>query len=97
MTVDAQQILDAISKLSDIIHSLASKLDIHISENEESSKKVVDMYKILVTGNGVASFQERVRNLETWARYEKYVLAILTGGVLTDVGMRLWKLIIGTQ
>jgi len=97
MTMDAQQVLEAISKLSDLIHNLASKLDLHISENEESSKKVVDMYKILVTGNGVASFQERVRNLETWARYEKYVLAILTGGVLTDIGMRLWKLIIGTQ
>jgi hypothetical protein len=92
---DIQKLSDAISKLSDLVHILASKLDQHIIENEESSKKVVDMYKILVTGNGVASFQERVRILEAWIKYIKYGLVLLLGGVLTDIGLRLWNLIIG--
>ena len=112
MTIDAQQILDAISKLSDLIHSLTaklelhimeneggfqkltSKLDQHIVENEDSGKKVADTYKILVTGNGVPSFQERVRNIETWIKYEKYALILLFGGILADIGMRAWSLII---
>ena len=93
MTIDAQQILDAINKLGDTLLRLDSKLDIHIKDNEESGLKVKDMYKLFVTGNGVPSYQERVRSIENWIRIEKFVLAISFTTIATDIVMRVWALV----
>lgn len=51
----------------DIFSSLAdlqSKLDVHIAAEQERGKKVDEMYKVLVVGNGVPSIKERVNQLE---------------------------------
>ena len=51
----------------DIITTLVemqSKLDVHIAAETERGKKVDEMYKVLVVGNGVPSIKSRVNRLE---------------------------------
>jgi hypothetical protein len=78
MTVDVQQILDAISKLSEMIFKLDAKLDVHIAEHIDPSKKVDEMYRLLITGNGAPPIPERLRRIEAYieaTNLEKKALA----------------------
>ena len=43
---------------------LQSKLDVHIAQEQERGKKVDEMYKVLVVGNGVPSLKARVDRIE---------------------------------
>lgn len=47
-----------------LIGELQSKLEVHIAAEQERGKKVDEMYKVLVVGNGVPSIKERVNQLE---------------------------------
>ena len=50
--------------ISSSLADLQSKLDVHIAAEQERGKKVDEMYKVLVVGNGVPSIKERVNRLE---------------------------------
>lgn len=47
-----------------LIGELQAKLEVHIAAEQERGKKVDEMYKVLVVGNGIPSIKERVNQLE---------------------------------
>jgi len=89
MATKNEQILSA-------LRDLEKKLDTHITENVELGKKTESMYKLFVTGNGQASFQERLRNNEKWISGEKKYFCIVTGIIIGDIVIRVWDKIYPT-
>jgi len=62
------------------IRDLTSQLEIHLADEKKRSEIVDSIYKLFVTGNGVPSFQEKVRTLEGWVDGIKKML--MAGGLI---------------
>lgn len=81
-----------IGSVLDAINELQFDLKTHIALEAENTKKTAEMYKMLVTGNGVPSLQERVRNLENWVGGERRIMWIVITGIAGDLLMRLYEI-----
>ena len=53
------------------LQGIGAALSIHIAQDAEKGQKIDDMYKIIVTGNGVPALPEIVRNHEGWINGQK--------------------------
>jgi hypothetical protein len=84
-----------IGSVAESINALSVKFDTHIKLEEENQKKTAEMYKLTITGNGVPSLQERVRNLEAWVNGEKRFMwafgLLLMADIVTRVAQLLGK------
>jgi len=84
-----------IASVAESINALSVKFDTHIKLEEENQKKTAEMYKLTITGNGVPSLQERVRNLEAWVNGEKRFMwafgLLLMADIVTRVAQLLGK------
>lgn len=80
-----------IASVLEAITELQIDLKTHIALESENTKKTAEMYKMLVTGNGVPSLQERVRNLENWVGGERRIVWIVITGIVGDLLVRLYE------
>jgi hypothetical protein len=53
-----------LADISAALVELRQVLNIHFATSEERDRKVDEMYRVLVVGNGVPSIKDRVRHLE---------------------------------
>lgn len=70
----------------DLVKEIKHAQALHFQSDLERDRKTEDMYKILVTGNGLPSLQDRVRQLERWVDTEKKVLWYLITPLLLAIG-----------
>ena len=75
------------------LQEIGDDLIIHITDEGKRNKIVEELYKLLVTGNGVPSFQERVRVLESWVKGVTYFLSAVGIMVLGYLLARFWEII----
>ena len=75
---------DIIEKITDI----GQKLELHIVADAETGRKTAEMYKVLVTGNGVPSLQDRTRRMEEWIAGEQKIVWTLVLLVISDIAVR---------
>lgn len=81
-----------ITGVLEAITGLQIDLKTHIALETENHKKTAEMYKMLVTGNGAPSMQEKVRNLESWVGgWRRVMWVVITVGV-GDILMRLYEI-----
>ena len=73
------------------VKEIQTALYLHSRLTEDSNTKISEMYKILVTGNGHPSFQERVRRLELITSFFMW----LGGGLVISIGLLLFDLFTG--
>src|SRR5574339_692040 len=65
--------------------SLNTNLNNLQSDFREVQEEVEEHAKLLITGNGVPSLQERVRNMETFIESQKYWLRFVAGALIIQV------------
>ena len=75
------------------LQEIGDDLIIHITDEGKRNKIVDELYKLLVTGNGVPSFQERVRVLESWVKGVTYFLSAIGIMILGYLLARFWEII----
>jgi hypothetical protein len=83
-----------IIELMKVITDMRHELEKHIIADGQSIEKTDAMYKVLVTGNGIPSLQERVRELEKWMASERKVVLFVGAIVAADVVARVWNLVL---
>lgn len=72
---------------------ISNKLDVHIAKMDETQRKADLVYKTVITGNGIPSLAERVRQMEARNQFIDKIGWLLGSAVVLDVGMRLWQMI----
>jgi hypothetical protein len=80
-------------EVTEKLNEISTELKLHIASDAETGRKTAEMYKVLVTGNGVPSLQERTRGIENWIGTEKKIVWFIGAIVAADVVTRLWALI----
>lgn len=75
------------------INGIGNKLDVHIAKMDETQRKTDHLYKMVVTGNGIPSIMEDVRNLKKRNETADWIVRIIGGAVLADLGVKLWQIL----
>jgi hypothetical protein len=77
MTSISQQVLDDVGELYGSMSEFQRTITEHLALDKENCRKIDSMYKLLITGNGVPSFSETLRNHDTWIEGRKETLRII--------------------
>jgi hypothetical protein len=75
------------------LREIGDELIIHITDEQKRNKIVDELYKLLVTGNGIPSFQERVRILESWVKTMTYFISAIVLMIVSYLLTRFWVIL----
>ena len=75
------------------LQEIGDDLVIHITDEKKRNEIVDELYKLLVTGNGVPSFQERVRILESWVKTMTYFISAIVLMIVSYLLTRFWVIL----
>ena len=75
------------------LQEIGDDLVIHITDEKKRNEIVDELYKLLVTGNGVPSFQERVRILESWVKTMTYFISAIALMIVSYLLTRFWVIL----